>query len=70
MERAQLRVETIRTGLSIGAGVAGGLALLLALRRQQVAERTQQATEYDAGEKRVTELYVKAADGRLRQGPV
>ncbi|MEU8186457.1 pentapeptide repeat-containing protein [Micromonospora sp. WMMD712] len=62
VQRAQLRVESIRTGLTIGAGVTGALALLLAFRRQQLAERTQQATEYDAGEKRVTELYVKAAD--------
>jgi len=62
LERAQLRVETIRTGLSVGAGAGAAAALLLALRRQQVTERTQQATEYDAGEKRVTELYVKAAE--------
>ncbi|WFE28491.1 pentapeptide repeat-containing protein [Solwaraspora sp. WMMD791] len=62
LEQAQLRVETIRTGLSVGAGAGAAAALLLALRRQQVTERTQQATEYDAGEKRVTELYVKAAE--------
>ncbi|WP_326553612.1 pentapeptide repeat-containing protein [Micromonospora sp. NBC_01813] len=62
LQQAQLRVETIRTGLSVGAGVGAAAALLLALRRQQVTERTQQATEYDAGEKRVTELYVKAAE--------
>ncbi|MGK5441812.1 pentapeptide repeat-containing protein [Micromonospora sp. URMC 105] len=62
VQRAQLRVESIRTGLTIGAAVTGAFALLLAFRRQQLAERTQQATEYDAGEKRVTELYVKAAD--------
>ncbi|MEV4660640.1 pentapeptide repeat-containing protein [Micromonospora echinofusca] len=62
VQRAQLRITAIRTGLSVGAGAAGAVALLLALRRQQLAERTQQATEYDAGEKRVTELYVKAAD--------
>ncbi|MDG4770975.1 pentapeptide repeat-containing protein [Solwaraspora sp. WMMD792] len=62
LEAAQLRVETIRTGLSVGAGAGAAAALLLALRRQQVTERTQQATEYDAGEKRVTELYVKAAE--------
>ncbi|WBB99578.1 pentapeptide repeat-containing protein [Solwaraspora sp. WMMA2080] len=55
-------METIRTGLSVGAGFGAAAALLLALRRQQVTERTQQATEYDAGEKRVTELYVKAAE--------
>ncbi|MDI5936632.1 pentapeptide repeat-containing protein [Micromonospora sp. DH15] len=62
VQRAQLRVESIRTGLTIGAAVTAAFALLLAFRRQQLAERTQQATEYDAGEKRVTELYVKAAD--------
>jgi len=62
LEAAQLRVETIRTGLSVGAGAGAAAAVLLALRRQQVIERTQQATEYDAGEKRVTELYVKAAE--------
>ncbi len=62
VQRAQLQVESIRTGLTIGAAVTGAFALLLAFRRQQLAERTQQATEYDAGEKRVTELYVKAAD--------
>ncbi|MFF0825120.1 hypothetical protein ACFYUR_32520 [Micromonospora haikouensis] len=62
LQRAQLRVESIRTGLTIGAAVTAAFALLLAFRRQQLAERTQQATEYDAGEKRITELYVKAAD--------
>ncbi|MFG1892120.1 pentapeptide repeat-containing protein [Micromonospora sp. NPDC049051] len=62
VQRAQLRVESIRTGLTIGAAVTAAFALLLAFRRQQLAERTQQAAEYDAGEKRVTELYVKAAD--------
>ncbi|MFG2052039.1 pentapeptide repeat-containing protein [Micromonospora sp. NPDC048935] len=62
VQRARLRVDSIRTGLTIGAAVTGAFALLLAVRRQQLAERTQQATEYDAGEKRVTELYVKAAD--------
>lgn len=62
VERANLRIETIRTGLSVGAGTAGALALILAVRRQWLAERTQQSSEYDAAERRVTELYVKAAD--------
>ncbi|NHO83469.1 pentapeptide repeat-containing protein [Micromonospora sp. CMU55-4] len=62
VERAQLQVEGLRAGLSVGAGVVAAFALLLAFRRQQLVERTQQAAEYDAGEKRVTELYVKAAD--------
>ncbi|WKU03407.1 pentapeptide repeat-containing protein [Micromonospora sp. HUAS LYJ1] len=62
VERAKVRIESIRAALTIGAAVTAAFALLLAFRRQQLAERTQQATEYDAGEKRVTELYVKAAD--------
>lgn len=55
-ERARLRVETIRTGLSVGAGAAGALALLLAFRRQQVTELNHLVTEYDAAERRITEL--------------
>lgn len=62
LQRAELRVSAIRTGLSVGAGVGGAFALLLAFRRQQLAERSQQATEYDAGERRFTELYVKAVE--------
>lgn len=76
IERDKLRIESIRTGLTVGAGVAGGLALLIALRRQQLAERdhlladqgrqlaerAQEAMEHDAAERRITELYVKAAD--------
>jgi hypothetical protein len=48
LERAKLRVENIHAGLAVGAGAAAVFALWLALRRQQLAERTQQATEYDA----------------------
>ncbi|MCT2280435.1 pentapeptide repeat-containing protein [Micromonospora chalcea] len=62
LQRAELRVSALRTGLSVGAGVGGAFALLLAFRRQQLAERSQQATEYDAGERRFTELYVKAVE--------
>ena len=62
LDRAKLRVDLIRTGLSVGAGVAGALALVLAVRRQWLAERAQQSSEYDARDRRVTELYVKAAD--------
>lgn len=37
-------------------------ALTLAGRRQWVIERANQATEHDASERRVTELYTKAVD--------
>ncbi|MFG1838181.1 pentapeptide repeat-containing protein [Micromonospora sp. NPDC049175] len=62
LEAAKLRVETIRTGLTVGAGAAGAVLLLLTARRQWLAEQTQLATEHDATERRITELYVKAAE--------
>ncbi|MFI6100828.1 pentapeptide repeat-containing protein [Lentzea sp. NPDC051213] len=52
---AQDRLDAIRTGLAIGAGIGAMITLALALRRQQ-------ATEHDATERRLTELYVKAVD--------
>jgi hypothetical protein len=77
---ATARMDAIKTGLSVGAGTGGSVALLLALRRQwlnerdqahreQVAQQSQDhadrvasATEYDAAERRLTDLYVKAVD--------
>lgn len=61
-QRPAVRIEAIRTGLSVGAGAGGGIALLLAARRQWLGERTQIHQEHDASEKQITELYVKAAD--------
>ncbi|MGN9788627.1 pentapeptide repeat-containing protein [Nonomuraea sp. ZG12] len=73
-------MEAIRTGLSVGAGTGGAVALLLAMRRQWLSERDQAhreevnrqtqahaervatATEHDAAERRVTDLYIKAVD--------
>jgi hypothetical protein len=67
--RAQARLDAIRTGLSAAAGTGGGVALLLAARRQWLSERTQAHTEdaaadirHDATERRVTDLYTKAVD--------
>jgi uncharacterized protein YjbI with pentapeptide repeats len=60
--RAQARIDAIRTGLTAGAGVGGGIALLLAARREWLGERGQAHTEDDAAERRITELYTKAAD--------
>jgi hypothetical protein len=59
---AAARVEAIKTGLTIGAGTGGVFALLLAVRRQWHQELSSAATELDAAQKRVTELYTKAAD--------
>jgi membrane protein implicated in regulation of membrane protease activity len=60
--RVELRLDAMKTGLTVGAGAAGLVALLLGVRRQWLGERTQVHQEYDAGEKRVTELYTKATD--------
>ncbi|WP_053732482.1 pentapeptide repeat-containing protein [Nocardia sp. NRRL S-836] len=49
------RLDTVRTGLAVAAGIGALITLALALRRQQ-------ATEHDATERRLTELYVKAVD--------
>ncbi|MFC0863630.1 pentapeptide repeat-containing protein [Sphaerimonospora cavernae] len=57
-----LRLDAIKSGLTVGAGAAGGVALLLAVRRQWLGERTQTYQEYDATEKRITDLYSKAVD--------
>jgi hypothetical protein len=58
----QARVEAIKTGLAIGAGTGAAIALYLTTRRQWLNERAQAHTEADATERRVTELYTKAAD--------
>jgi hypothetical protein len=73
-------MDAIKTGLSVGAGTGGAVALLLAMRRQWLnerdqlhreqvadlthahAERVASASEHDAAERRVTDLYTKAAD--------
>ncbi|RLK55610.1 pentapeptide repeat-containing protein [Actinokineospora cianjurensis] len=49
------RLEMIRTALTIGAGTGALTTLVLALRRQW-------ATEHDATERRLTDLYVKAIE--------
>jgi hypothetical protein len=59
---AAAQVEAIKTGLGIGAATAGVMALLLAVRRQWHQEITAADTTADATERRVTELYTKAAE--------
>ena len=61
-DRSAARVEAIKTGLGVGAGTAGIFALLLAVRLQVHQEHTAADVSLDAAEKRVTELYTKAAD--------
>lgn len=75
-ELTTARLDSIRLGLSIAVGGGGVFALYLAWRRQrsneadhQQRERTLEhhrqvadATNHDALERRITELYTKAAD--------
>ncbi len=63
------RLEAVRTVGAVVVGTGGAIALLLAARRQRSTELTLQhqqqiaeRAEYDASERRITELYTKAAD--------
>lgn len=56
------RLEAIKTGLAIGAGTGAAIALLFTARRQWLSERAQAHTEVDSTERRVSEMYAKAAD--------
>ncbi|MFI6235243.1 pentapeptide repeat-containing protein [Micromonospora sp. NPDC050784] len=73
IRKAQLRVDTVRNLLGVFAGTGGIVALFVAIRRQYVQERVDHADQelkarsatdakHDADERRLTELYVKAAD--------
>src|SRR6266540_2910180 len=71
--RAELRIDAIRTGLTVVAGTGAGVALLIAARRQWLGERAQrhreqvatqnrQHQDHDATERRITDLYTKAVE--------
>ncbi|CNE77382.1 Uncharacterised protein [Mycobacterium tuberculosis] len=61
-ERAKIRVDAVRTGLAAGAGVGAAVGLMLAFRRQQHQEIATALADYDAAERRITELYNAAAE--------
>ena len=56
------RLDALRTAASLVLGAGGAAALLLAARRQRYVELDLEQKEHDANERRVTELYGKAAD--------
>ncbi|WP_158882909.1 pentapeptide repeat-containing protein [Amycolatopsis anabasis] len=60
--RDSIRLDVIRTAASIVVGTGGAAALLLAARRQRATELDVKQKDHDATERRVTELYGKAAD--------
>lgn len=56
------RLDALRTAATIVVGTGGAAALLLAARRQRSAELDLAQKDHDATERRVTEMYSKAAD--------
>ncbi|WP_414640120.1 pentapeptide repeat-containing protein [Amycolatopsis sp.] len=56
------RLDALRTAANIVVGTGGAAALLLAARRQRSAELDLVQKDHDATERRVTEIYGKAAD--------
>lgn len=67
--REVARLEVIKTAGTIVLGTGGAAALLLTARRQRFTEidlayreEVSATTEHDATERRITELYTKAAD--------
>jgi uncharacterized protein YjbI with pentapeptide repeats len=61
-QRDAVRLDTIRTAASIVVGTGGAAALLLTARRQRSTELDLRQKDHDATERRLTELYGKAAD--------
>jgi uncharacterized protein YjbI with pentapeptide repeats len=60
--RAQLRIDAIRTGLTVVAGTGGAVALLLGARRQWLSERSQRHAERVAADNRAHEDRVQGHD--------
>jgi hypothetical protein len=56
------RFEAIKIGLNVATLIGGASALLLAFRRQRSTEQALVHADRDATERRITELYAKAAD--------
>ncbi|MBV9142980.1 MAG: pentapeptide repeat-containing protein [Pseudonocardiales bacterium] len=59
---AQVQLDAIRTGGTLVIGTGGAVALLLTARRQRYTELSLVHTDRDAIERRITELYTRAAD--------
>ena len=61
-DRANARLDAVRTGLAVGAGIGAAAGLMLAFRRQHHQEIATDLTDQDATERRITELYAKAVE--------
>jgi pentapeptide repeat protein len=60
--QGQVQLDVIRTGVTLVALIGGAVALWLTARRRLYTELTLVHTTRDATERRITELYTKAAD--------
>lgn len=60
--RASAQLDAVRTGLAAGGGAGAAVGLMLAFRRQHHQEIATQNTDFDATERRITELYTKAVE--------
>ncbi|RJQ91996.1 pentapeptide repeat-containing protein [Amycolatopsis panacis] len=56
------RLDALRTAANVVVGTGGAAALLLAARRQRSAELDLVQKDHDATQRRITEIYGKAAD--------
>lgn len=61
-DRANSRLDAVRTGLAAGAGAGAAVTLMLAFRRQRHQEIATVLSNQDATERRITELYTKAVE--------
>jgi hypothetical protein len=61
-DRSKVRIDAVRTGLAAGAGVGATIGLMLAVRRQRHQEIATVLADFDATERRITELYLQAAN--------
>ncbi|WP_406631242.1 pentapeptide repeat-containing protein [Amycolatopsis sp. WGS_07] len=59
---ARARFDSVKIALSLGAGAGAAIGLYLAWRRQRSTEQAAADTRHDAEQRRVTELYAKAAE--------
>jgi hypothetical protein len=60
--KPEVRLDVIRTALTIGGGTGALITLLYAVRRQLLAEQIAEDNKIDAIEKRITELYSKGIE--------
>jgi hypothetical protein len=61
-DRAAALLDAVRTGLAAAAGAGAAVGLMLAFRRQHHQEISTVLTDSDAVERRITDLYAKAAE--------